>query len=84
MKGREPALSGPLSEATVMFTGALSKPRTKYEKIVEDAGGTIKKGVSKNLDILVTGKNATGHKVVKARKLGVKIGTENELQEYLR
>ncbi len=61
----------------ILFTGSLSKPRTFFEKIVEENGGHNASSVSKNLDILVVGENA-GSKLEKAQKLGISIMNEDE------
>ncbi len=66
-----------LQDKKILFTGSLSKPRTFFEKIVEENGGSNASSVSKNLDILVVGENA-GSKLEKAQKLGISIMNEDE------
>lgn len=58
------------------ITGTLSKPRKHFETIVTDNGGTLG-SVSKKLDFLIVGADA-GSKEDKAKKLGIKIISEQE------
>jgi len=58
------------------ITGTLSKPRKHFETLVTDNGGTLG-SVSKNLDFLIVGADA-GSKEDKAKKLGIKIISEQE------
>lgn len=69
--------SGSLIGKSFCFTGTLTKKRAIYEKMVEEAGGTIA-SVSKKLDYLVVGEDA-GSKEEKARSLGINILSEREL-----
>ncbi len=63
--------AGPLAGKTFCFTGALSKPRKVYEQLVEDRGGTLLAGVSKELDYLVMQDPGSGSsKAQKAAKYG--------------
>ena len=51
---------------------------------IEEQGGAVKSGVSKNLNILVCkDPNSTSGKAVKARKLGVEIITPDEMWNRL-
>ncbi len=70
-------LSSALEGKKILFTGTLSRPRTVFEKMVEEHGGSNASSVSKNLDILVVGENA-GSKLEKAQKLGIQIMREDE------
>lgn len=65
--------SGPLSGKSFCFTGALSKPRATFEKMVEDRGGTLLAGVTKELNYLVMEDPTSGSsKAVKAAAYGTK------------
>lgn len=65
--------AGPLAGKTFCFTGALSKPRKVYEQLVEEKGGTLLAGVTKDLDYLVMQDPASGSsKAQKAAKYGTK------------
>ncbi len=63
--------AGPLLGKTFCFTGSLSKPRKELEQIVEDNGGTLLSGVTKELNYLVMADPASGSsKSQKARQYG--------------
>ena len=61
------------------ITGTLSQARSDVERSITENGGTIA-SVSKNLTYLVIGENA-GSKLDKAKQLGIKIITEEELSK---
>ncbi len=77
---QEAILSSALLDKKVLFTGTLSRPRSFFEKMVEEHGGQNASSVSKNLDILVVGESA-GSKLEKAQKLNIRILSENEFLE---
>jgi DNA ligase (NAD+) len=80
----KPEGSGPLGGKTFLFTGTLSQmTREEAEAMVEEAGGKILSGVSKNLNYLVAGEKA-GSKLDKAQKLGIPVLTEEEFLEMLK
>jgi DNA ligase (NAD+) len=63
--------AGPLLGKTFCFTGSLSKPRKEFERLVEDNGGTLLAGVTKELNYLVMSDPASGSsKSQKARQYG--------------
>lgn len=65
------AASGPLAGLTFCFTGSLSKPRKELEQLVEDRGGTLLNGVTKDLKYLVMADPGSGSsKALKAKKYG--------------
>lgn len=64
--------TGPLSGKTILFTGALSRPRPEAEKLAEEAGARVVSGVSRKLDYLVAG-DAPGSKLRKAEELRVTV-----------
>ena len=76
-EGGEGKTAGPLAGKKVLFTGTLSMPRAKAQKMALDAGGEVAGSVSRTLDYLVVGENP-GSKVDKARKLGIAIVNEAE------
>jgi DNA ligase (NAD+) len=59
--------------STIMFTGTLSKPRKQYCESAEQRGYKVLSGVSKNLKVLIVGKNPAKHKVDKAKSLGCSV-----------
>lgn len=62
---------------TFVITGTLSKPRNEFEKIIEENGGKTSSSVSKNTSFVLVGEDA-GSKLDKAKKLGVKLLSEEE------
>lgn len=69
--------NGAFAGETVLFTGALSKPRHIAEDIVVDRGGYIADSVSKRVTLLVVGERP-GSKLAKAQSLGIRVITEPE------
>jgi DNA ligase (NAD+) len=66
------ATAGPLSGKSFCFTGALSRPRKDLERLVEQQGGALLSGVTKDLTYLVVADPASASsKVQKATKYGV-------------
>ena len=73
-----------LTAKTVVFTGELvGFSRAEAEALVRQSKGMPSSSVSSKTDILVAGENA-GTKFNKARKLGVKIISEDEFKEMLK
>jgi DNA ligase (NAD+) len=70
--------TGTLTGKSFLITGTLSAVRSVIEKKIEEAGGTMVSGVSKRLNYLVVGDDP-GSKLDKAKRLGVKIISEAEL-----
>jgi len=63
--------AGPLAGKTFCFTGALGRPRKELEKLVEDRGGTLLSGVTKELNYLVMADpNSGSSKATKAKQYG--------------
>ena len=70
-----------LAGKTFVITGTLANySRDAAKKLIEDAGGKVSGSVSKKTDYLVVGDDP-GSKLDTARKLGVKIIQENEMEE---
>lgn len=66
------------------LTGKMAHPRSYYEELIKQHGGTVSSSVSKNTDYLViTDPSSTSTKAQKARKLGVKIISPEELKKML-
>lgn len=73
---KKPA-EGPLKGKLVCMTGFRSK---ELEEAIEDAGGIVKSGVSRKLDILVAADpTSTSGKAKKARQYGIEIIDESEM-----
>ena len=67
----------------VAITGTLSKPRSYYEKKIQDKGWHVASSVSGNTHYLLCGEKA-GSKKEKAEKLGIKIINEQEFEELIK
>ena len=84
IKTEVPSGRGKLSGKTFLFTGALeSFSRDEARELVEKLGGKTASGVSKNIDYVVGG-SEPGSKYDKARKLGLKIITEDEFRKMVK
>jgi DNA ligase (NAD+) len=65
------ASAGPLAGKTFCFTGTLGRPRKELEQMVEERGGTLLSGVTKELQYLVMADPTSGSsKSQKARQYG--------------
>ncbi|MDR7417757.1 MAG: NAD-dependent DNA ligase LigA [Armatimonadota bacterium] len=74
---------GPLAGAQVVFTGTLSRwPRAQAEALVREAGGVSADSVTKKTTYVVAGE-APGSKLERARRLGVKVLTEDEFAQLI-
>jgi len=74
---------GALAGLTFVLTGALSKPRPEFEKMIADAGGKATGSVTKKTSYLVAGEGG-GSKRDKAATLGVPIIDEEELLRMMK
>jgi DNA ligase (NAD+) len=74
--------SNKLEGKSFVITGTLSKPRSEFEKIIEQNGGKCSGSVSKKTDYVLAGEDA-GSKLEKAKDLGLVIIGENELKEMI-
>ena len=79
----EKRVGGRLAGLTFVFTGTLATlGRDEAKKLVESEGGNVTGSVSKKTDYVVAGSDA-GSKLEKARNLGVKVLSEDELLAML-
>ena len=77
-------VKGKLTGKTFCFTGKSSLPRPQLHKLVAEAGGDVKKSVSKDLSYLVVAdKNSTSSKMLAAKKLGIGVLSEKEFLAIL-
>jgi len=75
---------GKLKDKTFMFTGKLiGISRAEAKSLVEKNSGNIVSTVSKKLNFLVLGEKPTNKKIEMAKKLGVKILTQEEWTKFL-
>ena len=79
---KEEKLSNKLDQKTFLITGTLTKPRKEIEKQITDNGGIMLSSVSSKLNYLIVGENA-GSKLEKAKKLGIEIIEEKDLNSFL-
>jgi DNA ligase (NAD+) len=75
---------GPLTGLTFVLTGTLPRlSRDGAKAAIERAGGKVSGSVSSKTNYVVAGEDA-GSKLATARRLGVKILTEDELHEMIK
>ena len=77
------ASNGPLAGLTFVLTGALSRPRPEFERMITKAGGKATGSVTKKTSYLVAGEGG-GSKRDKAVKLNVPIIDEETLLTLLK
>ena len=76
---------GEFAGQTFVLTGKMAHPRSYYEELIAKAGAKTGSGVSKSTDYLVIADiNSTSTKAKKARELGTKLISPEELEEMLR
>ncbi len=75
--------SSPFYGKTVVITGTLSKSRDYFKNMLEKLGAKIGSSVSSKTDYVLYGEDA-GSKLIKAKELGVKIISENELDVLIK
>lgn len=68
---------------TIVISGECSVPRSEMKKLIESVGSKMVGSVSKNTDFILSDPSATSSKAVKARELGVRFVSEDELREIL-
>ena len=68
---------------TIVISGECSVPRREIKKLIESVGAKVVGSVSKNTDFILSDSNATSSKAVKARELGVRFVSEDELRDIL-
>ena len=73
---------GKLAGKTFCLSGSMPRGKKQIEEDIVAAGGIVSSGVSKKLNYLVAGEGS-GSKSDKAKELGVKIITEDELYGML-
>lgn len=68
-----------------VLTGKMEHPRSYYEDLIRQHGGTVSSSVTKNTDyLIIADSKSTSTKAQKARKLGVELISPEELEELLR
>lgn len=74
---------GRLAGLTFVVTGTLGRPREEIIRLIEAAGGKVTGSVSKRTSYLVAGEDVGQTKMEAARKHGVKVIGERELEALL-
>jgi DNA ligase (NAD+) len=72
----------PLAGQIWVLTGALSKPRIQFKNQLESLGAKVSGSVSAKTTVVLAGE-AAGSKLTKAEKLGVRVMTESDLEDFL-
>ena len=76
--------NGVFKEKTFMFTGKLDGiSRAEAKSLIEKNSGTTLSSISKNLNYLVIGEKPTKRKIDQAKKIGVKVISQDELLRLL-
>ncbi len=76
------AAENPFKDKTVVLTGTMSLSRGVIKEMLEKLGAKVSGSVSKKTDYVIYGEDA-GSKLTKAKKLGVRTLTEEEMREML-
>jgi DNA ligase (NAD+) len=80
-----PKVGGGFFGRTFCFTGTLPRPRKEYEDLVEEHGGSVLSGVTKDLDYLVmSDPNSASTKAEKARKYGTECINADEFMALVK
>jgi DNA ligase (NAD+) len=78
-------IKGTLSNKSFCFTGTMETPRGQLQKLVEEAGGEVKKSVGKDLDYLViSDPNSTTSKAQAAKKNGTTLISEKDFLKMVK
>ncbi len=79
LTGEVPAENGKLSGKTFVITGTLpTHSRDEARRLIENHGGKVATGVSKNVQYILVGEDA-GSKLTRARELGIQTISETDL-----
>lgn len=71
--------SSPVSGLGFVLTGTLSRPRSEFAALIEQAGGVVQSAVTSKTRYLVAGENTGAAKTSKAKALGTEIIDESRL-----
>ena len=84
LKGSAMKKRGKLSGLSFVLTGTLpTYTREVAKRMIEEQGGAVASGVSKNVQYILAGADA-GSKLEKAKKLGIPILSEDEFMSMIR
>jgi DNA ligase (NAD+) len=74
--------ASPFTRTTWVVTGTLSQPRDEIAELIIARGGKVSGSVSKKTSYVLAGDEA-GSKLEKAKKLGVRVVSEEEFRAML-
>ena len=77
-RAEQKAISNKLEGLSVVVSGVFSKPREEIKQIIEQHSGKNVSSISASTSFIVAGQNMGPAKEEKAKKLGIKILTEEE------
>jgi NAD-dependent DNA ligase len=80
----ESVADNPFKNQVVVLTGFTKADSQEYAHKLNELGATIKDGVNKKTNILITGYNAGPSKMQKAQDFGVRIMPEEEFKEIIK
>ena len=81
---KQPLSKKDTEQLVFCMTGALSRPRSEFEQVINSKGHKLASSITKKVNFLVTNTPDSGSsKNVKARELGVKIINEDEFWEIV-
>ena len=81
---KQEAPAGDYAGKIFVLTGKMAQPRSYYVELIEKAGGKEGKSVTGKTDYLVIQDvNSTSSKAIKAREVGTKLVSPEELVEML-
>ena len=63
----------------ICISGKLTHPRKHYEELIEASSHQFASSITKEVDLLILGDDVGATKISKAKKFGIKIGTEVDL-----
>ena len=78
LKEKQNVKNNKFKNKIIVLTGTMSKNREKIKKYLENLGAIISNSITKKTDLLIYGEQA-GSKLNKAKKLNIKILSENEI-----
>lgn len=80
----KPRVKGVLTGKSFAFTGTMETPRATLQKMVEEAGGEVKKSVGKDCTYLViSDPSSNSSKAQAARKIGIKLISEEDFLKMI-
>ncbi len=79
---KKEVVNSPFLGARIVLTGTMKKPREEIKKLLENLGAHVSNSVSKKTTYVIVGEDP-GSKLEKAKNLGVKILSEDEMWKMI-